>query len=432
MLNLTINDKPPITSQQACQLVKRHTDRFGVFFDLDKCVSAHIDAHYEMCQLLPKLRPYCGSPDTRANVIEAFQKLQIPSWLYTNSKGGITIDQGARESIIASPEVSDEAREVVKLIDNYLTLKTLRSEATKYVSLDKVCARSYEGNRMTVGHPDWRPLVTHRLTTSEPNIQGVSRQLKSALTVPEGFIMVDSDSGQIEPRICYSAVVDIPMIKYLISLYGDAYYGILHYLLMDPADMENFNVTKMEITDALKASRNEIKVLALSVLYGSQLQSVKDQSLAKAALHRIAGHPVYLDLKNRVTDYVDSGGSTFYGLMGTPINPIDESNLTPKQKAMSTHELRSYLIRCGINNPIQCTASELLLHSVAATESLLQNTNSHMLGYVHDAGRFAIHETDAARILPELKGMLSYNVEGWLPIDSDFNVYIKGVKSDAY
>ena len=81
------------------------------------------------------------------------------------------------------------------------------------------------------------------------------------------------------------------------------------------------------------------------------------------------------------------------------------------------------MVRCGINNPIQATASDLMICSVAKAKSILDTVErSHIAFYKHDEGAFYIHESEAD-IINDLKDVTAYNVtengRPWIPIHSE-------------
>ena len=75
-------------------------------------------------------------------------------------------------------------------------------------------------------------------------------------------------------------------------------------------------------------------------------------------------------------------------------------------------------MRLAINNPIQGTAADLMRLSVAEANRILMNKakKSVIVAYMHDAGVFAVHEDEFSNLEKELGDIVSYQVEGWLPI----------------
>ena len=59
--------------------------------------------------------------------------------------------------------------------------------------------------------------------------------------------------------------------------------------------------------------------------------------------------------------------------------------------------------------------------SVGSANSLLMSRTkkSYIINYVHDAGMFAIHNDELNDVKDELADIVSYDIEGWLPIYAD-------------
>ena len=81
------------------------------------------------------------------------------------------------------------------------------------------------------------------------------------------------------------------------------------------------------------------------------------------------------------------------------------------------------MVRCGINNPIQTTASDLMVCSVnRASQVLSKYEKSHIAFYKHDEGAFYIHDSEKEAI-EELKDVTAYNVtengRKWIPIHAE-------------
>lgn len=45
--------------------------------------------------------------------------------------------------------------------------------------------------------------------------------------------------------------------------------------------------------------------------------------------------------------------------------------------------------------------------------------NSFIISYLHDAGLFAVHHSDYDKVADRLSDIVSYDVEGWLPIKAE-------------
>ena len=86
-----------------------------------------------------------------------------------------------------------------------------------------------------------------------------------------------------------------------------------------------------------------------------------------------------------------------------------------------------HLVICAMNNPVQGTAADLMRLSIVRANNLLQRKapNSVITEYIHDSGKFAIHEDDYHKVIDELKEITAYQVDDWIPIYSDSTDDIK-------
>ena len=122
----------------------------------------------------------------------------------------------------------------------------------------------------------------------------------------------------------------------------------------------------------------------------------------------------------------DGGVRVFESAFGTPVDitkgPSD-SNYDKGSDAYYNH-----LVKCAINNPIQATGADLMRYSVSKADELLRTKapKSHITQYVHDAGKFVIHEDDYGKVIDDLREITAYQVEGWIPIYAEA---VEGIKA---
>lgn len=339
--------------------------------------------------------------------------------LFKATKTGISVDQDSVDQAKASGKLTQEQ---IKIIDWY-------QEYTKYVRYARVCmgllqntivgAKSYDGHRMIRVNPIWHPQNTGRVAMRDPAIQNLPREFHDLQTVPEGWTLIHTDSGQIEPRIIYSAFIPDPQIQALINLYDDAYFGVLHYVTMDKSIIASgtTNFVKNELTDAQKEMRKEIKTYQNAVMYGSTSNS-KASSVKQALIDRIGNHPMRHAWLSRNDKMLEQGITVFKTAFGTP---IDVSNSQKLDDGLSQDDQSYEYVKLAINNPIQGTAADLMRVSVSEANRILSRDakNSFIISYLHDAGLFAVHHSDYDKVADRLSDIVSYDVEGWLPIKAE-------------
>lgn len=344
-------------------------------------------------------------------------------------KTGLSLSKPSVEQAIESGTLSEECITIIRAyqqMTNYQkTARTLEGLLQHPIS----DAYSFDGHRMLIIQPEWAEQNTGRVAMRNPAIQNFPHGVQDIITVPKGYILLHTDSGQIEPRTVYSAYLKDPQIKALINLYNDAYYGLLHYITMPETDILSgrTDFEKHEITDDMKDNRKRIKTYSNAVMYGSKSNPSGDP-IKEKMIRRIGGHPLRQNWVQDVERQVQHGVRVFKTAFGTPINiansakleAIDNSYYDGEDMLEEEYNETSVneMIKLAINNPIQGTAADLMRVSVSQANRLImeKGKKSFIINYVHDAGTFAIHEDDYDKIADELADIVHYDIDGWIPI----------------
>ena len=414
------------TPEHTRHVMQQETDSFGTFFNLDRVL--YHEARYQRIAVTnyPEFRAMAGSSTvsvTRKQEIRniMMERFGIPDFKLADKHGTPSLKQEVIELLQKDPTLSEDARHFVDLYSTISAASYMASYLVQYANLPLSAAEDCDNQRMVIAHPTWNLLATSRLSASVPSLQNIKRDICDIYTSPKGWTMVFSDSGQIEPRITYSAYIRDELIVALIKLYDDAYYGLLHFILMTPeeeaaarADLES--LTCMEISDEMKNKRARLKVLGLAGNYGSANLSSIDSELGPLYDRKIVNHPARKALEAQVTSDVHHGVDCFYGYFGTPVRPDNTVKYERGSSGWSGH-----LIRCGINNPIQTTAAELMNISIQEAKKVLGPLD-HIGAYKHDEGMFYVQDDFVEERAPKLRECLSYAVEGWIPIGSDLHI----------
>ena len=433
---IEINEfKLPILPTEARSFIQNQTDSFGVFFDVDRINEYRGLLSIENRHLRRELKKMSHNPSLdvkdKGSIIEALVKMGVNRAEFNGS----SYNADTRKKILNNPKYSEDVVHFVKLTDKFSSNKRNIGALDTFAQFPQSVCLSNQNHRMAVAHPSWSLLNTSRIAASNPGIQGVPRDMGDIICEPAGYTLVRCDSGQIEPRINFSHFFRDELIINLITHYNDAYMGILHYCMMSPEEeaacRKSFvtNFKEMTITDDIKEMRKDLKTLTLAGTYGSTNLGNINQQLAKVYEIKIVKHPARLQLERRVTEEVERGVDTFYGAFGTPVKPDSTSKYTVGDGGWKGH-----LVRCGINNPTQTTASELMMFSVnKAKEILSRAKDTHVCFYKHDEACFYVSDEDmASGIGDELMDVTSYNVKGWIPIYADLLVGVKPSNYPSY
>lgn len=434
---LQIIDNTTVTAAQARWILEKHTARGGVFIDVDRCCDYQA---YFIRLNIPDVKRW----KTMAGDSELFytEKTKFRDCLINRfgvnsellkSRGKESVDKFVIASVLESGMISEDAKEFIELY------KIISDRGQKISSLEQYITKcplwsteSYEGHRMTIARSEWVVLATSRLGAREPSVQNLNKLFADIVTYPRGWLMIRADSGQIEPRITYSWFIPDPVLKQLIILYDDAYYAQYHYITMTKEEMDRAyaNPFAIEKKPLIVENRQQIKRLGLAGNYGGQLAN-EDQKLAIPYKQRIVNHPGRLVWEKKVRDAVENNGQeVFYGAFGAPVRPEDNQKYQRGTPGWNEH-----LIRCGINNPVQTTASELACQGIYEADKILteRGHEGSWIGYFkHDEGLYYLEPRDY-KLASDLCECVSYQVEKdgqkWIPIKSDvFEGKKKGIE----
>ena len=431
---IIINEmKLPITPREACDYIQENTDNFGVFFDVERCFELCGILHLRNKTIVKQLRNLSGNASlaigNKDSVIKELCTMGVAkSEFFRNGSSNASLNADVYTSIMSNKNYSEAVHKFVELYSNYTSNNRNIGYFKGLGSLPQSVVLANNGHRMSVGHPLWKLLSTSRIAASDPGVQGVPRATPEIITEPKGYTLYRADSGQIEPRINFSYFTRDELIIDLINHYKDAYYGLWRFCTMrheeEMACRDNFekNFTHIDVDQRVIDERQDIKTLSLAGSYGSANLDKINPTLAAAYDKKIVHHPARLAWEQKVREDVARGIGTFYGAFGTPVTPDSTERYSKGSSAWTNH-----LIRCGINNPIQTTASELMMFSVNRAMELLKHAkDSHICFYKHDEACFYISDADVKDGLIEaLDGITAYNVKGWIPIESEPEIGVK-------
>lgn len=431
-----IEDKPTCTVEQARGILTAHTLTRGVCIDLDRCLD-YVSYYTEKYKpTLKAWRTLAGDatlqPTKRKDIANnLITRFGLSPERFAAPKGGLTVNDDIVKGLLNKPDIDEDLKEYLTLYSNLSTYSYRISYLDQYRFNPLLSVESFEGHRMVLARPEWNILATSRISATGPSLQNITYDFADIVTCPKGYQLVRADSGQIEPRITYSYFIPDELLKALIVLYNDAYLGMLHFCKMtsDEENRARRNLTTLEKKEWDISLRKMLKVLGLAGNYGGGLASSDlDQELASVYRARIVNHPLRKKFEKEVEEAVDRGADTFYSAFGTPITPEETTKYKKNEPGW-----RGHLIRCGINNPIQTTASDLMCQSVYESDKIIREEGrgaSSIVYYKHDEGCFMVHEKDVD-LIPKLSECTAYQVRDWIPIYSDVDIGKKGGMPDV-
>lgn len=420
-------------------ILSEHTKQFGVPLDLDRMYE--YEAYYtlkgtKLRKELIKHIGLCKAPNEfKDEDFSSFlQKIGVKTGLLLTPGGAYSMGKESLEAAIATGLYSEETN---MWMQKFIEQKEAFKAISVFKNIFKTCpiekTETWDNHRMIIARPIWVPQNTNRIGAREPGIMNFGHNIHDIYTVPKGYIYAEIDSGQIEPRIIQSAFINDAQLKKCTMFYNDAYYGYIHYCLF-LTDVQRASGTldfgHIEITEDMKALRKDFKTFGNSTMYGSTENNTGNPHKA-AFIKYIGGHPNRIAWQKKCENDVDRGITTVYTAFGTPIDltKAPRYNDFPDKRS---RDCAAYLVRCSINSPIQGTAADLMRYSVVQADKFLKENSkkSHILQYVHDAGKFAIHEDEYDNLIGELKEITAYQVDDWVPIYAGIEEGVKpeGVK----
>lgn len=420
---ITLTKTSPIPSvDQTLEILRANNNLMPIYIDYDKLLMSlysmqrRIDALYTAFQEVTGMNPRNGV--LKKYMLEYANQRGFLQYFQRTDKGDYSVSADSLNSVL-NIDIDEGDKFVIKVFSKIGD--TIKARGTLVGFLQNPISEkvSCDMHRMLEIRPVWAPQNTGRVAMQKPAIQNLPRNLQELITVPRGYKLLHTDSGQVEPRITYSAFVVDEQIKALIRLYNDAYYGLLHYCTMPLEDIRNnkMDFQKLEITDQMKENRQTIKRDGNAVMYGSK--SNKDGNpIKEAMIERIGNHPSRLRLVSQIEDDLNHGKKEFPTYFGTPINIYNSPKLA------TAGDKRLELIRLAINNPIQGTAADLMRTSACeAARIVMTAKDSYIVAYIHDAGLFCVSEDDWDDISGKLEDIVAYKVDDWVPVEAEADVY---------
>lgn len=429
MISGSVNSFIVPTADDTCQLLSAINSANGVYLDYDM-VLEFMFYYYRQAEVnKKKLAKYMRVPNvdllTADNIKGFIMQKRYSRYFPTTRTGEISLEAKEVRSLLDSNLLDAEAKWIVGTWIDISADSSTVSQFTKALQFGTVVdGVSCDGHRMLRLEPIWAVQNTSRFAMQKPAIHNFPDIVKDAITVPEGYVMVGVDSSQIDPRLTFSFKMPDRQIQKLITLYDDAYFGILHYVLMPEADIRSgtLDFKKMEITDSLKEKRKTLKTYINAVIYDSHEDG--GDPVKKALINRIGNHPMHVKWVTEVREKIMSGSYIFETAFGTKIDVRGGTNLTGKYSTASEESKFNHMVRSAINAPIQGTAADL--HRLAIDDEkrflLHRASRSFIMLSIHDAIYTAVHQDDYDAEIEFLSHCPEYRIDGWVPITCDAEI----------
>lgn len=261
-------------------------------------------------------------------------------------------------------------------------------------------------------------VVTGRLSSSNPNMQQVTRSLKPAFVPRPGHVIVDLDYSQVELRVAAFISRSEPMIQAFQR--GDDLHRLLAARIAGKAPEE---ITSME--------RKRAKAGNFGLLYGMspagfQTYAATAYDVAMTLDEAQAVHTAFFDMWDGMRQWHERAKRRAYerGYVTSPLGRVRWlSDLYSASPALSSHAERN-----ALNSPVQGFGSDLMQMAAASIMGTLPGFSpvpgAHVVVTVHDEIGIEVPEDRWQEVLVECKRRMEDVNTLLRPLDCQMDVPI--------
>lgn len=263
--------------------------------------------------------------------------------------------------------LADEGKEDCRLLLEY-------RQASKLLDAYFPSYRAKAVNNAIYGSFHMDTVRTGRLSSSDPNLQQVSKKVQSIFVPRPGYKFVYRDVSAIEPRLIAYHTEDSALCDIFLS--GTDFHSENVRTLMP----ELGRTSDKEIKASYTEERDFIKEFGLSLLYGAGAKRIQGSSIKRRFARTLrqcqsdfhtfkAKYHTVFEFKADLEERIKSG-EVILNVMGRPMN-YDGANLN----------------MTSMNTLIQSGGSDILLASAHAAIVRLRNegVEVHPVAFIHDA-----------------------------------------------
>lgn len=387
-----------LVSMRASRVLTR-AERRGMKADMSRLDAATIAAEKEVDEAVEHLEKVAAD----LGVVVETKVSYEPTAKYFVGMMNAAVERGLIRGLEKTPQGKWSWRKGVinQLKDEFPLARNLagyRHGSKQLTYLRAWDAAADEHDRL---HGTWRihGTQTGRLSSANPNMQQVARDLKPIFTAADGYVFVEVDYSQIELRVGAFVSRCKPMIE------AFQQGRDLHTMMAAIAA----GVDESEVT---KDMRQKAKALNFGFIYGMGAEGF--------VTYARETYGVVVDLFEaemlRETFF-----ATWYGLEdwheremlfayrnGYILSPLGRRRLLPAAKGGRGYEA-SAAMRQAINSPVQSMASDIMLLSMDAIDRRWEGSDDlHIVGTVHDSVLMEIRQHCVDTALEEVAAIMKY------------------------
>lgn len=224
-------------------------------------------------------------------------------------------------------------------------------------------------------------LITGRLSSSEPNMQQVTKILRPAFIARPGYVLADFDYSQIELRVAAFISRCAPMIAAFQR--GDD----LHTMLAGKITNKQSNLALVTPEERQAGKSANFGLLYQMSAYGFRMyaETVYDVSFTREEAEDI--HRAFFEMWTGMREWHSRAISRAHAT-GQVVSPIGRVRRVPKIFSSDPASV-SYAERAAINAPVQGFASDIMQIAAALIAGTLPGStpveDAHLVATVHDS-----------------------------------------------
>ena len=309
------------------------------------------------------------------------------------------VDNGMAEALEYTPKGKVSWRSGIRsqLRDDYPLMGTLDDYrySTKRLEYLRVWDRMKDWNNRLHSSTRVHGTRTGRLSSANPNMQQVARDMKHIYRARDGWHFVEMDYSQIELRVTAWISECEPMLRAFRE--GRDLHTLMASIITEKPEDE---VTKEE--------RQQAKAANFGFIYGQQAEGFVTYARENYGVEITLDDAIYLrSTFFKTWDGLEDWHNRYEWIAyenGEVRSPLGRRRLLPNARS-DNWALKSEAFRQAVNSPVQATASDLMLLSIIEIDRQFPTDQVSVVGTVHDSVLLEVNNTD---VIPEVAKVMMY------------------------
>jgi DNA polymerase I-like protein with 3'-5' exonuclease and polymerase domains len=215
--------------------------------------------------------------------------------------------------------------------------------------------------------------VSGRIASSKPNLIGLDKKLRPAFAAPEGWSLIELDYSQKEIGVAGAEWQDAGLVRQFNQ--GDSYGGVAQLFYSDRLTPDERAMTTKDFKRARPDLRNQVKSLALGILYGRGPAGIAENfgcSLEQAEAELRRFFDLFPGARDGAAQVVRSSLARGYGLTMTGLR-----RFVAVGDGRARNQMR--------NHPVQGGAAAIFKAALRRIDAYFRGTPTQLLLPRHDS-----------------------------------------------